>query len=313
MSKLNIIVMAGGWSKERDVSLKSGMAVYEALRKDKYNVSMLDPAQEIRVLTQHRIDVDLIFNLLHGKLGEDGCIQGMLNILNIPYVGSGVLASAVALNKRVSREIYRGAGLLLPKGVALRSGEDCSFGRLSRELGLPMVVKPASEGSSIGISICGSEKEFACGIEKAFACDGEILVEEYIRGREVTCCVLGNDLLETLPLIEIIPQNKEFFDYEAKYTPGVTKEVCPAPIPDSISKRAANCAMSAHRVLGCSVWSRTDMILKGEDVYVLETNTIPGMTENSLFPLAARAGGLSFSDLLDKLISLAMDVRYKNA
>ncbi len=307
MAKLNILVMAGGWSREREVSLKSGSAVYNALNKDKYKAEMFDPSTGISSLIQAVKEVDLVFNLLHGRLGEDGSVQGLLNILKIPYIGSDVLASAVALHKGISKEICRAAGLLVPDAVLLTRGEEWSYGRISSRLGLPVVIKPVSEGSSIGISICANKDEVSRGIRRALECDREIIIEEYIKGREITCCVLGNDVHETLPLIEIIPQKRAFFDYEAKYTSGATMEICPAELEESLTRKASGCGAKAHHALGCSVWSRTDMIIKGDAVYVLETNTIPGMTENSLFPLAARAGGMSFSDLLDRLIRLGLE------
>jgi D-alanine-D-alanine ligase len=233
-------------------------------------------------------------------------VQGLLNILKMPYVGSDVLASAVALHKGMSKVMYRSAGLLVPDGIQLARGEEWSYEKISSQLGLPVVIKPVSEGSSIGISICSDKDEVSRGIGRALECDRDILIEEYIDGRELTCCVLGNDVLETLPLIEIIPKKGKFFDYEAKYTTGATAEICPAEVEESLTRKASSCGARAHGALGCSVWSRTDMILRRDSVYVLETNTIPGMTENSLFPLAARAGGMSFSDLLDRLICLSL-------
>jgi len=164
-----------------------------------------------------------------------------------------------------------------------------------------------SEGSSLGISIAHGREEILKGIEKAFQYDGEVMAEEYLDGREITCCVLGNEVLETLPVVEIVPDiSYKFFDYEAKYKPGATNEICPAPIAPSLAEEAASCAKKAHKALKCSVWSRSDMIIRDETLYLLETNTIPGMTETSLFPLAARAAGMTLSDLLDRLISLSL-------
>jgi D-alanine-D-alanine ligase len=170
-----------------------------------------------------------------------------------------------------------------------------------------LVVKPTSEGSSIGVSICENLEEISKGLSAAFELGGEVLIEEYVKGREVTCCVIGTASLETLPLIEIRPRQGRFFDYGAKYTSGATDEICPAPIPPDIAKRAAGYALAAHRALGCSVWSRTDMIIRDEEILVLETNTIPGMTENSLFPLAAKAAGLTFASLVDRLVALSLE------
>jgi len=308
MSRVRIALLAGGWSGERDVSLKSGRAVAGALEKRKYEVMEYDPRDQLGELMNNRESIDLAFVLLHGKFGEDGRIQGMLDILGIPYVGSGVLASAMALNKRVAKGIYREQGLRVPQDVTLRQGEEFSLENIMEKLGGATVVKPVSEGSSLGMAVCQDGEELASGIRGAFQYDDEVLVEEYLPGREITCCVLGNRELETLPLIEIVPgPSYRFFDYEAKYTDGATQEICPAVISRSVAKEAERVAKVAHRVLECRVWSRSDMMLVEDAVYVLETNTIPGMTPNSLFPLAARAAGWSLSDLVDWLVTLAME------
>lgn len=309
MSKKAIALLAGGWSGEREVSLKSGEAVYRALDKGKYDVIMYDPRRDIKALVGAKEEIDLAFILLHGKYGEDGCIQGLLGVLGIPFVGSGVLSSAMALNKRVAKEIYSVSGLKVAEDVILRQGEDFSTKKIVERLDSAMVVKPVSEGSSLGMSLCRTEEELVVGIEKAFQFDQEVIVEEYIDGREITCCVLGNRELQTLPLIEIVPNTQyRFFDYEAKYTPGATREVCPAPLPQALSERIQLYAKMAHQALKCDVWSRTDMIVRDDAVYLLETNTIPGMTENSLFPLAARTAGLTLTELLDKLIALSLEL-----
>ncbi len=269
-----------------------------------------DPKYDVMPLAGAKKEIDLAFVLLHGKLGEDGCIQGMLDVLGIPFVGSGVLSSALAFNKRVSKELYRSRGLRVANEIILRKGDDFSLGSITESIGSSVVVKPVAEGSSLGVSICHNQDELHAGIEKAFHHDREIMVEEYIDGQEITCCVLGNQELETLPLIEIAPQSAySFFDYEAKYTPGATRETCPAPLSQALTEKARSYGRKAHQALGCDVWSRTDMIVRGEEIYVLETNTIPGMTENSLFPLAARTAGLSLSQLLDRLISLSLEFK----
>ena len=308
MSKLKIAVLAGGWSREREISILSGNAAFKALDKKKYDVTLYDPKNELAELMAQKENIDLALILLHGKYGEDGCMQGLLNILGIPYVGSGVLASAVTVNKKTTKDIYRSEGLTVATDVLIKKGEDYSTREIMNLVGKKTVVKPLDEGSSVGMSLCGSEEELAMGIETAFACGQEIMVEQYIAGREVTCCVLGNRKLETLPIIEIVPKEKyRFFDYDAKYTPGATEEICPAELGEKTQKTINDHAKKAHHALGCSVWSRTDMIVKDKEVYLLETNTIPGMTKQSLFPLAARAAGLSFSELLDQLITLSFE------
>ena len=308
MGKVNIAVIAGGWSSERAVSLMSGNAVCNALDKDKYHVNRYDPKHELAVLIEKKEQIDLAFILLHGRFGEDGRIQGLLDIMGIPFVGSGVLSSAMAVNKKVTKDLYRAEGLSVAEHVILKRDEPFSLEEVIRAIGIHSVVKPLSEGSSVGMSVCGNEEELRLGIQQAFALDREIMIEKFIEGREVTCCVLGNRQLETLPIIEILLRERyRFFDYEAKYTAGETEEICPAQLSEKIADQVKNAAIKAHQALGCEIWSRTDMIIHHETVTLLETNTIPGMTENSLFPLAARTAGISFPQLLDRLIRLSFE------
>ena len=308
MGKLRIAILAGGWSREREISLEGGRVVFDGLDKKKYDVEMYDPRTELKEIIAHRATLDLAFILLHGRYGEDGRIQGLMDILGIRYVGSGVLASAMALNKKIAKEMYRTAGLSVAKDVILSSGTEFSAEDIMDKLKGPGVVKPLDEGSSLGMSVCRDRRELEKGIKEAFQYGREVMVEAFVEGTEVTCCVIGNDVPETLPLIEILPKEKyRFFNYEAKYSPGATTEICPAKIEKPLAERAAMSAVTAHRVLKCSVWSRTDMIIRNSDIFVLETNTIPGMTRTSLFPLAARAAGMSFSELLDRLITLSLE------
>jgi D-alanine-D-alanine ligase len=308
MGKVNIALLSGGMSRERPVSLKSGEAVYRALDKDKYRVFRYDPRDDLGLLFKDRDKIDLAFILLHGRYGEDGSLQGLLEQLGIPFVGSGVLSSAMALNKRIAKAIYRETGLRTIKDFTIQKDEAFSVDELLEVLGDATVVKPVSEGSSLGMTICRSREELHKGIEVAFQFDSEIIVEQYTEGREVTCGVIGNRNLEALPLIEIVPNPQyTFFDYEAKYTPGATKEICPAPLSQVQTRTAQSCAIKAHQALLCRVWSRTDMIVQGEDVFMLETNTIPGMTETSLIPLAAKTAGMSMTALLDYLIGLSLE------
>ena len=308
MAKAHIAVIAGGWSSERDISLMSGNAVYKALNKNKYQAALYDPKKDLAGMVEDKEQIDLAFILLHGRFGEDGRIQGLLDIMGIPFVGSGVLSSAMAVNKKVTKNLYRSAGLSVAEDVILKRDEAFSLKEIIRSIGIHTVVKPLSEGSSVGMSVCGNESELEEGIQKAFALDREIMIEKYIEGREVTCCVLGNRQLETLPIIEILPREEHrFFDYEAKYTAGETEEICPAQLNEKMEAQVKQGAIKAHQALGCEVWSRTDMIIQNESAILLETNTIPGMTENSLFPLAARTAGMSFPELLDKLIRLSFE------
>ena len=300
--------MAGGWSGEREISIKSGETVFGALDKGKYNISRFDLPNDLESLIKVKAKIDLAFVLLHGKLGEDGGIQGFLDLLSIPFVGSGVLASAIAFNKKVAKGIYKGAGMEIVKDIILNRSNNISPDRIYDEIGPSTVVKPVSEGSSLGISVCHNKDELMEGIEIAFQYDNEVMVEQYINGREVTCCVIGVNELETLPIVEIIPdQSHDFFDFEAKYIPGITNEICPADLEDDLRERIENCAKVAHRSLNCRVWSRTDMIIEKNNIFLLETNTIPGMTENSLVPLSARAAGISLANLLDRIIELSLE------
>jgi D-alanine-D-alanine ligase len=309
MEKLNIALLAGGWSGEREVSLNSGEAVFEALDREKYNIFRYDPRDDLTRLIEDRETIDLALVLLHGKLGEDGCLQGFLKLLGIPCLGSGVLPSAMAMNKKIAKKMYRSQGLDVVEDVILFRGDNFSVASIIALLGPSTVVKPVAEGSSLGVTLCHSENELLAGIERAFQYDQEVIVERYVNGREVTCCVLGNREVEALPLIEILPsEGYDFFDYEAKYKPGATKEICPAPLKAALAERVRSCAKKAHCVLECKAWSRTDMIIEGDKIYVLETNTIPGMTRTSLVPLAARTAGMSLSLLLDRLIALSFDL-----
>jgi D-alanine-D-alanine ligase len=308
VKRLRVALIAGGISGEREISMKSGDAVEKALDPRKYEVKRYDPRDDLALLMESGANTDLALILLHGRYGEDGSMQGLLDLLGISYVGSGILGSAMAMNKRVAKSVYRAERLLVADDVLLYKGEPYSLDHIAERIGTSTVVKPASEGSSIGVTICHSKDAMLKGIKAAFRHDEEVLVERFLSGKELTCCVLGNKSLEALPVIEIIPNPKySFFDYQAKYTPGATNEICPARISRAQTEEVQACAMRAHRALQCRDWSRTDMILCEGKVYVLETNTIPGMTETSLVPLAARTAGMGFPQLVDRLIALCME------
>jgi len=308
MGKRRVALIAGGWSREREISLKSGEFVYKNLDKAKYQVERYDPRSDLVRLIHDSKNIDIALIFLHGKKGEDGCMQGFLDLLDLPYVGSGVLASSLAMNKPVSKELFRSVGLTVPQEMLLSKDRECDPVEILSVLGKPVVIKPAAEGSSIGLNICATREELAAAMEETFAMSSQIIAEEYIEGREVSCGVIGNSEPEALPVIEIIPQKEHrFFSYTAKYVPGESKEICPATLSDVVSKKIQAYALKAHSVLGCRGFSRSDMIVTGNDVYLLETNTIPGMTENSLFPLAVRTAGLTVSQFLDRLIELALN------
>jgi len=312
MGKMTVALISGGTSSERDVSLEGGNQVYEALNKDKYTVVRYDPKTDLARLAADAETIHFALIILHGPYGEDGTVQGMLDLLGIPYQGSGVTGSALAMNKLISKQIYERSGIPVPPYVALRKGDPFNADDAVKRLGLPLVIKPVSGGSSVGMSIVRSAEELLRGIEKAFLHDTCILLEAYIQGIELTGGVIGNDTLEALPIIEIVPDaNHEFFDYEAKYTAGMTQEICPARIDEPLTEKAQTYARLAHHALFCKGYSRTDMILTGKDLVVLETNTIPGMTSTSLLPLAAKTAGISYSALLDKLIELGLETHQR--
>jgi len=308
MKKLTIALLAGGISSEREISLKSGDQVYEALDKKKFDVIRYDPKTDLNRLVAEAPNIDTALIILHGPYGEDGTVQGLLDLLDIPYQGSGVLGSAIAMNKLVSKQLYERFGLPVPPYIVIQHNNAIDPEEYLERLGMPLVVKPVKGGSSVGISIVKSKKSLKNAVDKAFTHDDTVLIESYIDGIELTGGVIGNKNLEALPIIEIIPDKEhEFFDYEAKYTAGITREICPARIDEDLTVKAQTYAKMAHSSLFCKGYSRTDMILKKREIYIIETNTIPGMTATSLLPLAAGAAGIGFSQLLDRLIELSIE------
>jgi D-alanine-D-alanine ligase len=313
MEKMTIALLSGGVSSEREVSLNSGDQVYEALDKEKYNIIRYDPKTDLARLVGDADGIDAALIILHGPYGEDGTVQGLLELLDIPYQGSGVLGSSLAMNKLASKYLYEKADLPVPPYVALQKGDRLDPEAWQQKLGVPVVVKPNEAGSSVGMTIVKSMDAVEPAVEKAFSHDATVLIEGYVEGIELTAGVIGNKELLALPLIEIIPDDEhEFFDYEAKYTAGVTQEICPARIDAEMTQKAQTYAKVAHEALFCKGYSRTDMILKDREIYVLETNTIPGMTATSLLPQAAQTAGFSFSRLLDRLIELCIE-EHKNS
>jgi len=307
MKKKTIALIYGGRSPERKISLHSGNQVFNALDKSKYNIIKYDSKTDISQLVANASEINAALIILHGHFGEDGTVQGLLDLLDIPYQGSGVLGSAVAMNKLISKQLYAQSGIPVPPYIALTREDVLNPADCVTRLGLPLVIKPVSSGSSIGMSIVKTESSLKNAVKIAFEYDTTILIESYIEGTELTCAVIGNDTLKALPIVEIIPDKKyDFFDFKAKYTSGETEESCPARISDNLTKKAQTFAKIAHKALFLYGYSRTDMILKNQNIYVLETNTIPGMTSNSLLPVAAKAAGISFTRLLDMLIELSI-------
>ena len=255
---------------------------------------------------------DVVIIALHGKFGEDGTIQGLLDMLGIPYTGSGVLGSALAIDKIVTKQLLRTQGILVPKSVDILSRSEIKrrdvVGETITSIGLPVIVKPSRQGSTIGATKVERPEDLMPAVIEALRYDDQVLIEEFVTGTEITAGLLGNDEPECLPLIEIVPQDG-FYDYAAKYTPGATEEIVPARIPEAIAERARSIAIATHKVLRCRGMSRVDMIVHDDESYVLEVNTIPGMTPTSLLPRAAEAAGISFSELLNRLIQFALEGR----
>ena len=307
--KIQLALIAGGKSGERDVSLAGAKGVLAALDREKYDVYQYDPATDLAQLAQDAGKLDVAFILLHGPLGEDGSMQGFLDLLGLPYQGAGVLGSALAMDKNLAKVLYRQAGLPVADWLMAKPGDADRPESLSAKLGFPLVVKPVAQGSSLGMSIVHDNSELAAGLEKAFSFDDAVMVEQYLNGREITVGVLGNDDLTALPLVEIIPGKEHpFFDYTAKYTPGATVEICPADFPEDITRLAQDYGVRSHKALQLRGYSRTDMIVAEDgSIRVIETNTIPGMTPTSLLPQAAKQFGLPFPQLLDRLIELALE------
>lgn len=307
--KLRLALLCGGRSAEREVSLAGAAEVEKALDSGRYEVHRYDPATDLGRLVAEARGLDVAFILLHGRYGEDGTIQGLLDLLDLPYQGSGVLGSALAMDKHLAKTVYGQAGIPTPLWAHLRRGTHVDPGRIKERLGLPLMVKPVTQGSSVGMTKVVSVEGLVPALEQAWEWDERILVEAYVHGRELTGGVLGLEDLFPLPLVEIIPGERyAFFDYEAKYQPGATVEVCPAQVTEDVTRRGRDLAMAAHRALQLRGYSRTDMMLtKTGELFVLETNTIPGMTPTSLLPQAAQVAGLSFSQLLDRLLEIALE------
>jgi D-alanine-D-alanine ligase len=311
---LRVAVLYGGKSSERNVSIDSGNQVMKSLDRDRYQVTGYDLRDDLPRLVAEAPSIDVALIILHGRYGEDGTVQGLLELLGVAYQGSGVLGSALAMNKILTKFMYRQTGLPVARDWTVSRGRSFSTEALIEDLGWPLVIKPNQEGSSYGVTIVRDEAQLEEGLTNAFHLDEEILVEEYLAGREITCGVLGNSELQALPLVEIIPTEKyDFFDTEAKYKEGASREICPAPVSPEITRKAQEYGIRAHQALGLRGYSRTDMIVRGEDIFLLETNTIPGMTPTSLLPKAAQAAGMDFGTLLDRLIELALEGRPPSA
>ncbi len=304
--KIKIALLFGGFSAEREISFKTGKMIAQNLDRKKYQVFLFDPKEDLEKLigALKGRKIDVVLPALHGPLGEDGTIQGMLELFGVPYTFSGVLASALAMDKVMTKKILETEKILMPHHVILEK----SYGKNDlKKIKLPVVVKPIDQGSSVGTFIVRSKKELPKALKAAFKFGKKIMVEEFIQGKEITAAVLGNKYPRTLPLIEIRPKISSFFDYRAKYEVGGSEELCPAPISKKLTKEIQKIAVKVHKTLGCRGVTRSDFILKNNKPYFLEINTIPGMTETSLVPQAAAKAGIPFSELLDRLIELALE------
>ncbi len=339
--KLRVLLLAGGDSPEREVSLASGRAVAEAVGELGHSLMALDPAtgksllgpngkfladgvhelppdskslsvirQKGAIRTVEKFDfsaVDVIFNILHGGRGEDGTIQALLDLAEKPYTGSGVLASALAMNKHASKKLFKSEGIPTPdwelftlKGPKLSPEEKSKLKRF----GYPFVVKPNDAGSTVGLTVVHNPDELDGAIEAAFEYSNQMMAEEFIAGRELTVGVLGQT---PLPVVEIIPKH-EIYDYTCKYTAGMTEYICPAKLLEAETKKVQELGLKAFLILGCEGFARTDFRMGTDGVfYCLEVNTLPGMTNLSLVPKAADASGLSFEQLVQKIIDLAVE------
>ena len=296
MQRKKIAVLMGGPSAEREVSLNTGNAILEALREKNYDVVGidLDPTQLVEQLREHKIEV--VFNAIHGLYGEDGRLQGALELLGIPYTGSGVLASAMAMDKGISKRLFVSVDIPTPRyQLLLRQdgiGEEV-LDIILAEFEAPFVVKPSTQGSTIGLTIVQEPEELAEALQKAFSYDREVLVEEFIDGSELTVAIIGGQMPEALPVIEIVPYSG-LYDYHSKYTKGATEYFVPARIDAETALLTQEVSLAAFKILGCSGVARVDVRLDPTNhPYVLEVNTIPGMTATSLVPKAAAAAGQS--------------------
>jgi len=311
----------GGISTEREISLQTGNQILAALDKDKYIAYAVDTAilAHAKVTPENPCDLnslllnpiygipDVVFLALHGKGGEDGTIQGLLELAGIPYTGSGVLASSLAMNKAMTKKLLRTENIPTPEDIVCARGADLSSipGQVERRIGYPVIVKPNSQGSTVGCTRVNSGELLLEAISEAWKYDQLALLEKYIAGVEITVGLLGDENPQVLPIIEI-QSAKGFYDYEAKYTQGGSSHIIPARISPKAANLATDYAIRTHQIIGCRGVSRVDMIVREDQPVVLEINTIPGMTPMSLLPDAAKSAGIAFPELLDRILRMAL-------
>ncbi|MGB9763392.1 MAG: D-alanine--D-alanine ligase family protein [Minisyncoccia bacterium] len=311
--KLKIAVLAGGPSFEYEVSLSTAKGVMQNLNKQKYQAKLIiiDKNRNWPIEPQQiKKKFDLCFIAMHGEYGEDGTVQGLLEAYQIPYTCSGILASALGMDKWQAQKIFSFEHFNVPLTFLItKKTPKTEIAKLIKKLGFPFVIKPRHVGSSVGVSIVKNKIEIKSALKNAFKYDNDVLLQKYIKGREVTCGVLDRGTTESAwPLIptEIIPQKEKFFNYRAKYTKGVALEITPPKLPPKIIKEIQQTALKAHQLIGCSGMSRSDFIFDGKKLWILEINTIPGLTPTSLIPQEAQALNIDYSHLLDYIIEAAI-------
>ncbi len=313
LMRTRVVVIGGGWSDEREISLSSATECRRALTEAGFEtVDLLDLAAHDFVAQLMGGGYDVAFVALHGRYGEDGSIQGLLDILHIPYTFSGVSASSAAAEKQIAKAVFKEAGIPVPEGVDVPAGtvlSEACVDSLVERLGLPLFVKPAANGSSFGITRVTERGQLASAIEAAGAEGGRVLIESCVEGTEITVPVIGNDDAHALPIVEIVT-GAEFYDLKVKYEPSAMHHVIPARLEPGVYARAQELAVRAHRALGCRGCSRSDFIVRADGTpVILETNTIPGMTAQSLLPDSARHGGIEFPELCTRFVELALEGR----
>ena len=312
--KIKVAVLMGGRTAEHEISLVSGREVVKNLNPKKYDVLPVHISSDGKSFQLNNkkypfsqlsiVNCQLFFIAMHGPYGEDGTVQGFFELIGIPYTGSKVLASALGMDKISSRKLFTHAGLKVPNYLVIRQQDN--WQNIWQKLNLPIFVKPHNQGSSVGTTKVNKKNELKGALDLALSFSHLALVEEFIDGVEITCPILGNDRTEVLPLIEIVPKTG-YFDYQAKYNEKLCDEIVPARISKSLSKKAQEAALTTYQALGCRGFGRVDMIAKGNDVYILEVNTIPGLTPVSLFPKSAASAGITYTTLLDKIIEFALE------
>lgn len=302
---MKIGVLMGGISTEREVSLQTGQEMIRHLDRGRYEVVPMVIDRRADLIAQVRESgIDLALLALHGQYGEDGTVQGALETLGIPYTGSGVLASSLCMNKRLSKMLLKSAGVHTPAGLCWDGMDDVDLQEVE-QLGYPVIVKPNTGGSSIGIQLVRQEKQLLPAVREAFRVGEAVLIESYLQGTEITCSILEG---EVLPIIGIRAAHSEWFDYNAKYEAGGAEEKV-IQLPQDLERRVREAALASYGLLQCKVYARVDMILSDGVPYVLEVNTLPGMTSGSLLPKSAAAAGITFTQLLDRIIAGSLRVR----